>query len=152
VAVTMLSSGGILWGDLPMPTPTREIVRAGGRFDWPPLGLLMPDAEIRFLGPSIVVLLPGRPVVGIRFSRSVTSEREKQTWEALLMSPLSAKQLVRSKLWGVMGASYWYLLAYVAPAAALAALGGWLALVWTVLGLAVTVLAMYFIGAAGIYC
>lgn len=152
VALTVGSSAAILLLSLPFPAPTREIVLAFVRFDWPRLGLLMPQADIGFLIQSIVVLLLASLVVGIRCSGSVTAEREKQTWEALLMTPLSAKQLVRSKLWGVMGASYWLLLAYAAPAVALAALGGWLALCWTVLGVAVTVLAMYFIGAAGIYC
>ncbi len=152
VAATMLSSGWLLWWYRPPTFSISEIIRAVGRFDWPRLGLLMPEADLGFLFQAIVVLLLASLVVGIRCSGSITGEREKQTWEALLMTPLSAKQLVRSKLWGVMGASYWYLLAYAGPAMALAALGGWLALLWTVLGLAVTVLAMYFIGAAGIYC
>jgi hypothetical protein len=68
------------------------------------------------------------------------------------MTPLSARQLIRGKLWGVMGASTWYLAAYAVPAVVLSVFGGLLALFWTVVWLAVTLLAMYFIGAAGIWC
>jgi ABC-type Na+ efflux pump permease subunit len=91
-------------------------------------------------------------VVGIRCSGSVTGEREKQTWEAVLLTPLSARALIRAKLWGVMAASYWYLLAYAAPAVILSTLGGAVAFGLTMLWLGVTVLAMYFVGAAGVYC
>jgi hypothetical protein len=51
-----------------------------------------------------------------------------------------------------MGASYWYLLAYGATAIVFSVFGGVLALFWTMIWLAVTVLAMYFIGAAGLFC
>src|SRR5262249_21700556 len=77
--------------------------------------------------------------------------REHGTWEALLLTPLSERQLVRGKLWGVMAASYWYLLAYAVPAMMLSVLGGVKALFWTVLWLAVTVLAKYYIGAAALW-
>ena len=100
---------------------------------------LLPDAGTGFLIQSLVVMLLASLVVGIRCSGAITGERERQTWEALLLTPLSARQVVRGKLWGIMGASYWYLLAYAAPAAVLSALGGLLALWWTVLWLAVTV-------------
>jgi ABC-type Na+ efflux pump permease subunit len=91
-------------------------------------------------------------VVGIRCSGSIANEREKQTWEAVLLTPMTAKQIIRGKLWGVMGASLWYLLAYAAPAVTLSGLGGPVALFYTVLWVAVTILAMYFIGAAGLWC
>ena len=63
----------------------------------------------------------------------------------------AAKQLIRGKLWGIMGASYVYLLAYAAPALVLSVLGGVMSLFWVLLWLAVTVLAMYYIGAAGLW-
>ena len=109
-------------------------------------------AEDGFLLQGLVVMLLGSFVVGIRCSGAVTGERERQTWEAVLLTPLSAKQLVHGKLWGVMAACYWYLLAYAVPAVLLSALGGGGSLGWTVLWLAVTVLAMYFMGAAGLWC
>jgi ABC-type transport system involved in multi-copper enzyme maturation permease subunit len=91
-------------------------------------------------------------VVGIRCSGTISGEREKQTWEALLLTPLSSRQLVRGKLWGIMGASYLYLLVYAVPALGLSAVSSFLAFFWTGIWLAVTWLAMYFVGAAGIWC
>jgi hypothetical protein len=112
---------------------------------------LLPDASTGFLLQSLLVMLLASLVVGIRCSGAVSGERERGTWEALLLTPLSAKELIRGKLWGIMGASYWYLLAYAAPAIVLSVFGGLFALLWTILWLMVTVLAMYFIGAAGLW-
>jgi ABC-type transport system involved in multi-copper enzyme maturation permease subunit len=99
-----------------------------------------------------VALFLASLIVGIRCSGAVCGERERRTWEALLLTPLTAKQLIRGKLWGIMGASYAYLLAYAVPAILFSALGGQEALFWTVLWLVVTLLAMYFLGATGLYC
>jgi ABC-type Na+ efflux pump permease subunit len=116
------------------------------------LVLLLPDASAGFLLQGIIVMFLASLVVGIRCSGSVTTEREKKTWEALLLTPLSATQILRDKLWGVISSSYWYLVAYAAPALLLASFGGVLALFWTVVWLAVTVLAMYYIGSVGLWC
>jgi ABC-type transport system involved in multi-copper enzyme maturation permease subunit len=99
-----------------------------------------------------VVLFLASLMVGIRCSGAVCGERERRTWEALLLTPLTAKQLIRGKLWGIMGASYVYVLAYAVPAILFSALAGQIALFWTVLWLVVTLLAMYFLGATGLYC
>jgi ABC-type transport system involved in multi-copper enzyme maturation permease subunit len=112
----------------------------------------LPDAAEGFLVQSLVVMLLASLVVGVRCSGAVTGERERQTWEALLLTPLSAAQILDGKLWGVLGACLWYLLAYAAPAVTLSALGGPLALFWTLLWLAVTLLALYYVGSAGLWC
>ena len=44
------------------------------------------------------------------------------------------------------------MLAYAIPAFAFSVLGGFFAAFWTLLGIAVTTLAMYYVGAAGIWC
>jgi ABC-type transport system involved in multi-copper enzyme maturation permease subunit len=113
---------------------------------------LMPEASTGFLVQGIVAMLLGSLIVGIRASGAITAEREKQTWEALLLSPLTAKSIVQQKMWGILGASYWYLVAYAAPALALSSLSGPLGFLYTLLWLGATVLAMYFIGAAGLWC
>jgi ABC-type transport system involved in multi-copper enzyme maturation permease subunit len=151
-AVTTLSSLLILVLSMPPGKTPADILRALLRFDLAKVAALMPDAGAGFLVQSLVVMLLASLVVGIRCSGAVTGERERQTWEALLLTPMSAKEVIRGKMWGVMGASYWYLLAYAAPAVVLSAFGGLLALLWTAVWLAVTVLAMYFVGAAGLWC
>jgi ABC-type transport system involved in multi-copper enzyme maturation permease subunit len=147
--LTTLSSSSILLATFDNSLGWNEVRRAVLQFD---LQSLFPGAATGFLGQSLVVMLLASLVVGIRCSGAVTGERERQTWEAVLLTPLSAKQVIRGKLWGIMGASYWYLLAYAAPAVLFSAAAGLASLFWTVIWLAVTVLAMYFVGAAGLWC
>src|SRR5262249_22122447 len=95
-----------------------------------------------FFVQSIIAMLLASLMVGIRTSGTVSGEREKQTWEALLLTPLTSRQIIAGKLWGIMGSSYLYVLAYAVPALALSALGGPLPFFWTSIWLAVTWLAM----------
>jgi ABC-type transport system involved in multi-copper enzyme maturation permease subunit len=113
-------------------------------------GMTKSDNDFYYLG-VIVMLLAGL-VIAIRCSGAVTGEREKNTWEALLLTPLETRQLIRSKLWGIIGASYPYLLAYAIPALTLAGIGGLGGFLWTLLWLGVTLLGMTFVGAAGLWC
>lgn len=105
-----------------------------------------------FLIQAIGAMLVFSLIVGIRCSGLVSGEREKQTWEALLLTPLETEALVRGKMKGVMTAALPYLGAYAVPALAMAAMGGFASLFWTGLGLLVTLLAMYYVGAAGLWC
>ncbi len=149
--LTIASSLLILLLSLPSGVRAGDLILALVHFQPERLTVRMPAAGDGFLVQGLVVMLLASLVVGIRCSGAVTGERERRTWEALLLTPLSAKQLIRGKLWGIMGASYVYLLAYAAPAVVLSVLGGVLALCWVLLWLAVTVLAMYYIGAAGLW-
>ncbi len=90
-------------------------------------------------------------LVAIRCSGAVTGERERQTWEPLLLSPLTVQQLIRGKLWGIMRVSFIYLAAYAVPALLMSILAGPMAVFWTVLYLGLTVLAMYYLGAVGLW-
>jgi ABC-type transport system involved in multi-copper enzyme maturation permease subunit len=49
--------------------------------------------------------------VGLRASVSISSERERGSWDALLTSPLEAKEIVRGKLWGSLYALRWLIAA-----------------------------------------
>jgi ABC-type transport system involved in multi-copper enzyme maturation permease subunit len=105
-----------------------------------------------FRNQAMVVMLLASFIVAIRCSGAISGEREKHTWEPLLLSPLETRELVRGKLWGIINAGRPYLLSYALPALAFAALGGPMALFWTLSWLATTWLAMYYVGAAGIWC
>src|SRR5207302_9223343 len=76
----------------------------------------------------------------------------KQHEKGFMRTPMRDNSILHGKLCGVMASIFWYLLAYGATAVLFAALGGVLALFWPVIWLAATVLAMYYIGAAGLYC
>src|SRR6202030_3044898 len=142
-----------LWHHLPKWATLQAAATALSHLDFGAIVAMRPvNAENGFQVQGLGGVLAARFIVGVRCSGGITGERERQTWEAVLLTPLSAKQLVSAKLWGVMAACYWYLLAYAVPAVLLSALAGWWALFWTAAWLAVTVLAMYFMGAAGVWC
>jgi ABC-type transport system involved in multi-copper enzyme maturation permease subunit len=105
-----------------------------------------------FYWQGFTVMLLAALVLGVRCSGAVTGERERRTWEALLLTPLETRTLVRGKFWGILGAAVPYLIAYAVPALAIAALCGLGALFWTGLWLAVTCLAVAYAGAAGLWC
>jgi ABC-type transport system involved in multi-copper enzyme maturation permease subunit len=149
--LTVCSSASILLLSLPANVRLGDVLWALARFQPARLAAIMPSAGTGFLVQGVAVMLLASLIVGIRCSGAITGERERQTWEALLLTPLSAKQLIHGKLWGIMDSSYVYLLAYAAPALLLSVLGGVMALLWVLLWLAVTVLAMYYIGAAGLW-
>ncbi len=152
LAISLIAASFVLWLNLVPQVGIRQLVEIMLRFDV--LGLVgcFSGAGSGFQVLGLVALFLFTLIVGIRCSGSVSGEREKLTWEALLVSPLSVKHLIRGKLWGIIGATYFYLLAYAIPIIPLAALGGREAIFWTILFLGVTVLAIYFMGAAGMRC
>jgi len=153
--LTIWVSGSILWSHRPSGLTLAQVQERLTSPDVAGLQALVarstPSGQ-SFLLMGLVVVLVASLIVGIRCSGAISGAREGQTWEALLLTPLETSQLVRGKLRGIMAASVPYLLAYAVPAVVLAPFGGFMALFWLVLCLAVTALAMYFVGAAGIWC
>ena len=49
--------------------------------------------------------------IGLRAAVSISSERERGTWDSLLLSPLEAREIVRGKLYGSLFALRWLILA-----------------------------------------
>jgi ABC-type transport system involved in multi-copper enzyme maturation permease subunit len=129
----------------------QDVLHSLRHFELTHLWALFPGAASGFLAQSVIVAFLASFIVGIRCSGAVTGERERQTWEPLLLTPLNTRDMINGKLWGIMGASYGYLVAYAGPALVLSAVAGPLALIWTGLWLGVTLLAMYFIGATGLW-
>lgn len=77
-----------------------------------------------FFWLGVIVLVIASLIVGIRCSGTISGEREKQTWEALLLTPLETPSLIRNKLWGILGAAVPYVLAYTIPAVTMATMFG----------------------------
>jgi ABC-type transport system involved in multi-copper enzyme maturation permease subunit len=48
--------------------------------------------------------------VGLRAAVTISSERERGTWDALLTSPLEGREIVRAKLWGSLFSLKWLFL------------------------------------------
>jgi ABC-type transport system involved in multi-copper enzyme maturation permease subunit len=76
-------------------------------------------SQLTELGISALLVLT--LVVGVRCSGSITGERERQTWDGLMTSPLTPRELVRGKLRGVLRGTWPYLIAVWLAAAVIAA-------------------------------
>lgn len=82
------------------------------------------DASVTFTFIGVTVMVLAGLLVGIRAAGAISGERERRTWDGLLMTPLDANQLVRGKLWGIIDGVRPYLFSYTVPAAILAAVNG----------------------------
>jgi len=112
---------------------------------------LTPSGD-RFFTQGFAVMLIATLVVGVRCAGTVSHEREQQTWDALLVTALETRALVRGKLHGVLGAFLPYLIVHTLIVLPLALVGGLHAFGWTVMWLAVIAVAGAFAGAVGIWC
>lgn len=61
--------------------------------------------------------------LGLRAAVAISSERERNTWDGLLTSPLSGGEIVNGKLWGNLFALRWLLLASLVAWVAATAMG-----------------------------
>jgi ABC-type transport system involved in multi-copper enzyme maturation permease subunit len=151
-SASLFASLFILWLNLNPGISLNTLVQYAVQLDLFNLIRCFSSAAFEFKILGYIVLFVSTLLVGIRCSGSVSGERERLTWEALLLTPLSVKHLIRGKFWGIIGSTYIYILAYAIPAVALSFLGGIGAVFWIVLLLAVNVLAVYFMGATGMRC
>jgi ABC-type transport system involved in multi-copper enzyme maturation permease subunit len=62
--------------------------------------------------------------IGLRAAVTISSERERGTWDALLTSPLEGNEIVRGKLWGSLYALKWLIVSAVLAWTITLALGG----------------------------
>jgi ABC-type transport system involved in multi-copper enzyme maturation permease subunit len=110
------------------------------------------EPEISFLIQGLVVLVLASLITGIRASGAVSGERERQTWEALLLTPLETWEIIEEKYQGILDSIYPYLLAFAVPAVGVALYAGVAAAVCTLATLLLTWAGMYYLGATGIWC
>src|SRR5262249_876027 len=90
-------------------------------------------AEDAFFWHGLAALVFLTFVVAIRFSGSITGEKEKGTWEALLLTPLTTAKIVEGKHWGIFWACVPYIVSHAAAALTLGAIWGPGPLAWAVL-------------------
>jgi ABC-type Na+ efflux pump permease subunit len=111
-----------------------------------------PVAAEAFFWHGLAALLLLTLVVAIRASGSISGEKEKGTWEALLLTPLTTQKIIAGKHRGIFWASVPYVAAHGAVTLPLALVLDLGAATWAVLWLVVMVLAIILGGALGLWC
>ncbi len=115
------------------------------------LGDMMPIAGTAFYFHGFGAILVLSTIVAIRSSGSIVGEKERGTWQALLLTPLTTQKIVTGKQWGIFWASMPYLAAHTAVALPLAIILGVEATAWAVLWIGAMLLAVILGGAIGLY-
>lgn len=112
--------------------------------------VLLLEYSLFVLGPILLVTLSWEAVVVA--SQSISGEREKQTWDLLLTTPLEPRQLVRGKVWGIMDRFRPLLWGYGSAALLVSLWAGLGEVLWTALWWGLTWLTIYFAAAVGLEC
>jgi hypothetical protein len=107
-------------------------------------------AEIGFLLQGMLSLLFLAVVVNLRSAGGISGEREKGTWDALLLAGMKPRDMIRGKLLGILDSTLPYLIAYGVPAVLFAAMGGVMAVLATLGPLALAWPLMYLSGAVAL--
>ncbi len=108
-----------------------------------------PDPTL-FVTQASAFLLVAALAVAVRCAGAITGERERGSWESLLLAPIDGRAYLRGKLLGLRDAVVPYYLAYAAPALSISLAGGLVALVATVCGLLVGWAVIYYAAACGL--
>jgi ABC-type transport system involved in multi-copper enzyme maturation permease subunit len=106
--------------------------------------------EFPFFMQGLAVMVVAMVLVGVRGAGAISSEKQRQTWDSLRLTTLTARELVRGKHRGILWAFFPYLAASLLPALLLSWTGGWVALFWPLCWGALTCVVAYFMAALGI--
>lgn len=94
---------------------------------------------------GLVFILSANVLVGVRCGTSVREEKRRNTWDDLLLTAQSFREITTSKMWGILQATVPYIIAYALPTFVLASVGGPSTLlitgIWIVLPCAIVFLA-----------
>jgi ABC-type transport system involved in multi-copper enzyme maturation permease subunit len=134
----------LLWRQRPQAFDLGQVL------DWladPWLGRL----HDQVLAETVLLVLSSVLVVtGVRAATAISGERERGTWDGLLVTPLPSQELVQGKLRGIVAAGRAYLLAAGLPTLLLALLNGPVALVLVGLALVLTWRGLRLVAAIGL--
>jgi ABC-type transport system involved in multi-copper enzyme maturation permease subunit len=98
LALGSLGLGGLtVWGYFD-PNPT-----ARSWADW-----AIQQSSVWIGGSAVFIGFLIQWAIGLRAAVTISSERERGTWDALLTSPLEGVEIVRGKLWGSLWALKWF--------------------------------------------
>lgn len=112
---------------------------------------LRDNASLVFYGHGLAFLAVLTLLGAIRASAGINGEKEKGTWSALAITPLTTEKIVQGKLWGIFWAAFPYTLAYAAAAVPLGFRLGGAAGVWAILWTLATLPALILGCAVGLW-
>jgi ABC-type transport system involved in multi-copper enzyme maturation permease subunit len=73
---------------------------------------------------GLVFVLAANLLIGVRCGTSVAEEKRRNTWDDLLLTAQSFREITTGKMWGVLQATVPYIIAYALPVFVLAWAGG----------------------------
>lgn len=73
---------------------------------------------------GLVFILLANLLVGVRCGTSVAEEKRQNTWDDLLLTAQSFREITTGKMWGILQATVPYIIAYAVPVFFLASMGG----------------------------
>lgn len=73
---------------------------------------------------GLVFILSASLLVGVRCGTSVAEEKRRNTWDDLLLTAQSFREITTAKMWGVLQATVPYIIAYALPVFFFASVGG----------------------------
>jgi len=80
------------------------------------------DGHVHAMG--VILLVGGSIIIAVRCSNSISEEKRRKTWEDLILTPLTRKQIMGGKRRGILQAAGPPLFAFVLPMFGLASLTG----------------------------
>ena len=94
---------------------------------------------------GLVFILLASLLIGVRCGTSVAEEKRRNTWDDLLLTAQSFREITTGKMWGILQATFPYIIAYALPVFFVASMGGPRALlvagIWIILPCAVVFVA-----------
>ena len=73
---------------------------------------------------GLVFVLFGDMLLLVRCATSVPEEKRRNTWDDLLLTAQSFREITNAKMWGILQATVPFILAFALPVCLLAAVGG----------------------------
>jgi ABC-type transport system involved in multi-copper enzyme maturation permease subunit len=110
-----------------------------------------PVPQFPFFLQGLTVAVAAAVLIGVRTSGAISVEKQRQTWETLLLTDLTPAELVRSKVRGILWAAWPYLAVSLLPALLMSWFGGPAAVFWPLFWAAAACLAASFMAAVGIF-
>jgi predicted kinase len=96
---------------------------------------------------GLTFILLATSVIGVRCGISVAEEKRQNTWDDLLLTAQSFREITNGKMWGILHATFPYVIAYTLPVFVVATVGGPIALfsaaVWLILPCIAVLLAAH---------